>query len=204
MQSSVSIPTHTRGSRHQCTTMNGNYHVTLVQVCLGERIIASQPCPTLRRSTATVGHRCRLSDPHVPIEHSAVPPLPIIKLSSCSALRVNRPRRVSSTAEHSPPKAMTIFFARGSPEDVITPRDAKEALDVAFEKLGKRCAQGNASSSELSECYGARWTIQCMCRILHLAIRGSSQHHHADFGKICSFICMVLRRIHRYFALCMP
>lgn len=34
---------------------------------------------------------------------------------------------------------MTIYYARGSPEDVITPRDAKEALDVAFEKLGKRC-----------------------------------------------------------------
>lgn len=34
---------------------------------------------------------------------------------------------------------MTIFYGRGSPEDVITPRDAKEALDVAFEKLGKRC-----------------------------------------------------------------
>lgn len=35
---------------------------------------------------------------------------------------------------------MTIFYARGSPEEVITPRDAKEALDVVFEKLGKRCA----------------------------------------------------------------
>lgn len=34
---------------------------------------------------------------------------------------------------------MTIFYARGSPEEVITPRDAKEALDVVFEKLGKRC-----------------------------------------------------------------
>lgn len=34
---------------------------------------------------------------------------------------------------------MTIYYARGSPQDVITPRDAKEALDVAFEKLGKRC-----------------------------------------------------------------
>lgn len=34
---------------------------------------------------------------------------------------------------------MTIYYARGSPEDVITPRDAKEALDVAFDKLGKRC-----------------------------------------------------------------
>lgn len=34
---------------------------------------------------------------------------------------------------------MTIFFSRGSPEEVITPRDAKKALDVAFEKLGKRC-----------------------------------------------------------------
>ncbi|CAM9236112.1 unnamed protein product [Ectocarpus sp. 12 AP-2014] len=33
---------------------------------------------------------------------------------------------------------MTIYYARGSPQDVITPRDAKEALDVAFEKLGKR------------------------------------------------------------------
>lgn len=35
---------------------------------------------------------------------------------------------------------MTIFYARGSAEEVITPRDAKEALDVVFEKLGKRWA----------------------------------------------------------------
>lgn len=35
---------------------------------------------------------------------------------------------------------MTIFYAHGSPEEVITPRDAKEALDVVFEKLGQRCA----------------------------------------------------------------
>ena len=35
---------------------------------------------------------------------------------------------------------MTIFYERGSPEEVITPRDVKEALDVVFEKLGKRCA----------------------------------------------------------------
>lgn len=33
---------------------------------------------------------------------------------------------------------MTIFYARGSPDDVITPRIAKEALDEVFEKLGKR------------------------------------------------------------------
>jgi len=36
-------------------------------------------------------------------------------------------------------RKMTIFYERGSPEEVITPRDAKEALDLVFEKLGKRC-----------------------------------------------------------------
>lgn len=45
---------------------------------------------------------------------------------------------------------MTIFYGRGGPEEVITPRDAKEALDVAFEQLGKRCGGTNKRSMDFS------------------------------------------------------
>lgn len=33
---------------------------------------------------------------------------------------------------------MTVYYARGSADDVITPRDVKTALDEVFEKLGSR------------------------------------------------------------------
>lgn len=47
---------------------------------------------------------------------------------------------------------MTIFYERGSPEEVITPRDAKEALDVVFGKLGKRCGSRDRPKTSAVAC----------------------------------------------------